>query len=178
MSDNVKLTIRTAKLGDEKALALVGAATFLETYAHMIPSHDLVHHCETKHSADFYAAWLRDPSVSIWLAETEAAKAAVGYLVLTQATLPVEAPQPHDLEVQRIYVLSRFHRTGMGYALMNLAVGKAFSRGAERVVLGVHNDNARALAFYKRQAFDVIDSRRFHVGESVFCDSVLARKIR
>jgi ribosomal protein S18 acetylase RimI-like enzyme len=176
MSDT-KLTIRPAKLGDEQALALVGAATFLETYAHMIPGTDLVTHCATKHSPETYAAWLRDPSVTIWLAETEIL-APVGYLVLTKATLPVEDPHPHDLEVQRIYVLSRFHRTGMGNALMNLAISKAMSRGADRVVLGVHNENARALAFYKRQGFEIIDARNFHVGISVFCDSVLARKLR
>jgi ribosomal protein S18 acetylase RimI-like enzyme len=176
MSDT-PLTIRTAISGDEQALSLVGAATFLETYAHMIPGHDLVAHCATKHSAETYRAWLADPSVTIWLAETQA-KAPIGYLVLTQATLPVEAPQPHDLEVQRIYVLSRFHRSGMGYALMNLAVSKAISKGADRVVLGVHNENARARAFYKRQGFDVIDARQFHVGISVFCDSVLARRLR
>jgi ribosomal protein S18 acetylase RimI-like enzyme len=75
-------------------------------------------------------------------------------------------------------VLSRFHRTGMGNALMNLAISKAMSRGADRVVLGVHNENARALAFYKRQGFEIIDARNFHVGISVFCDSVLARKLR
>jgi ribosomal protein S18 acetylase RimI-like enzyme len=177
MSDHPKLTIRTAELGDEGALALVGAATFLGTYAHMIPGPDLVAHCATKHSPETYAAWLSDPSVTIWIAETEL-KAPVGYLVLTRATLPVDAPQPHDLEVQRVYVLTRFHRTGLGYALMNLAVAKAVSKGANRLVLGVHNDNAKALAFYKRQGFDVIDGRKFCVGESVFCDSVLARTLR
>jgi len=171
------LTIRTAFPGDEHALALVGAATFLETYAHMIPGTDLITHCATNHSPETYAAWLHDPSVTIWLAET-AVRAPVGYLVLTKATLPVEAPHPQDLEIQRIYVLQRFHRSGMGYALMNLAVAKSLSRGAERVVLGVHNENERALAFYQRQGFVAIDARKFHVGISVFCDSVLARTLR
>jgi diamine N-acetyltransferase len=176
MSDQTKLTIRLAIPGDEAALALVGAATFLETYAHMIPGHDLVEHCAIQHAAAKYAAWLADPSVTVWLAETEI-RAPVGYLVLTQATLPVGAPQPHDLEVQRIYVLSRFQRTGMGYALMNLAVSKAIAKGASRLVLGVHNENTRALAFYKRQGFEIIDERKFPVGSSVFCDSVLARRL-
>jgi len=174
---NTPLTIRQAQPGDEHALALVGSATFLETYAHMIPGADMVSHCATKHSAATYAAWLADPSVTIWLAETEV-KAPVGYLVLTHATLPVAAPQPEDLEIQRIYVLSRFHRTGLGYALMNLAVARSNARGAQRLVLGVHNDNARALAFYQRQGFSIIDDRTFHVGISVFCDRVLARLLR
>jgi ribosomal protein S18 acetylase RimI-like enzyme len=174
---DTKLTIRTAIPGDEKALSLVGGATFLETYAHMIPGGDLVSHCATRHSAGAYAAWLADPSVTIWLAETEA-HAPIGYLVLTRATLPVDAPHPQDLEVQRIYVLSRFQRTGMGYALMNLAVQKAVAKGAERVVLGVHKENTKALAFYQRQGFETIDERQFHVGASVFCDAVLARALR
>jgi ribosomal protein S18 acetylase RimI-like enzyme len=98
--------------------------------------------------------------------------------VLTHATLPVAAPQPEDLEIQRIYVLSRFHRTGLGYALMNLAVAKSIARGAHRLVLGVHSDNARALAFYQRQGFSMIDDRTFHVGSSIFDDRVLARTLR
>ena len=74
--------------------------------------------------------------------------------------------------------LSRFHRTGMGYALMNLAISKAVAKGANRLVLGVHDENARVLAFYKRQGFEAINSRKFHVYESVFCDAVLARTLR
>ena len=177
MTDTTKLTIRQAAIADAGALALVGSATFLETYAHMIPGGDMVAHCAAKHDANTYAAWLKDPSVTVWIAETEA-KSPVGYLVLTRATLPEAAPHPEDLEVQRIYVLSRFHRTGMGFALMNLAVAKGLSKGANRIVLGVHNDNARALAFYGRNGFVVIGERKFTVGASVFHDSVLARKLR
>lgn len=177
MSAETKLTIRVAERGDGGALALVGAATFLETYAHMIPRADMVAHCAQKHSAATYETWLAEAGTRIWLAETESAGSPIGYLVLTQATLPVEAPHPHDLEIQRIYVLQRFHRTGMGYALMNLALSHARNRGAERAVLGVHNDNARALAFYKRQGFEKIGDRNFAVGGSVFFDSVLARTL-
>jgi ribosomal protein S18 acetylase RimI-like enzyme len=172
-----KLTIRQAHPGDEHALSLVGSATFLETYAHMIPGADMISHCTAKHSAETYAAWLTDPTSTIWVAETEV-NSPVGYLVLTRATLPTEAPQPEDLEIQRIYVLNRFHHTGMGYALMNLAVAKAVSKGAARLVLGVYNDNIRALAFYQRQGFNVIDGREFCVGNSIFCDKVLARPLR
>jgi ribosomal protein S18 acetylase RimI-like enzyme len=176
MSDT-KLTIRQASPADAQALSLVGSATFLETYAHMIPGPDMLAHCATKHSPAFYAAWLADPKNATWIAET-GVNSPVGYLVLTQATLPTANPRPDDLEIQRIYVLNRFHRTGMGYALMNLAVARAISRGADRLVLGVHNDNARALAFYQRQGFAIIDDRQFTVGNSIFCDRVLARTLR
>jgi ribosomal protein S18 acetylase RimI-like enzyme len=169
--------LRIAGPGDEHALALVASAAFLETYAHIIPGADLVHHCQTRHTAAVYAAWLGESDVTIWLAETALGSPA-GYLVLTQATLPLGAARPGDREVQRIYVLSRYHGTGLGHALMQLAIDKARSLGAERLVLGVHNDNNRALAFYAREGFAIIDKRQFHVGLSVCCDSVLAQDLR
>jgi ribosomal protein S18 acetylase RimI-like enzyme len=177
-AESTRLSIRTAAPGDEAALSLVGSATFLETYAHMIPRADILSHCAHQHSPATYAAWLADTANTIWIAETESTGAPIGYLVLTRATLPNDAPQPDDLEVQRIYVLTRFLGTGIGSALMNLAVSKGLSRGASRLVLGVHNDNTRALEFYKRHAFVAIDGRKFCVGGSVFCDTVLARKLR
>jgi ribosomal protein S18 acetylase RimI-like enzyme len=170
------VTIRQAKSGDEYALSLLGATTFLETYAELLPGPDLVQFTQTKHSLEHYAAWLADPAITVWLAESPT-KCPVGYLVLTPATLPIGAPDPRDLEIQRIYVMARNHRTGLGHRLMNLALSRAASSEANRVVLGVHNDNVRALAFYRRQGFDVIDGRKFQVGETLCCDSVLARAI-
>jgi hypothetical protein len=41
--------IRQATPDDAAALALVGAATFLDTYAHMIPGADLLAHCTVRH---------------------------------------------------------------------------------------------------------------------------------
>jgi ribosomal protein S18 acetylase RimI-like enzyme len=168
------VTIRHARTGDEHALFLLGCATFLETYAELLPGLDLIQFTQTKHSPIHYAAWLADPAITIWLAESST-KCPVGYLVLTPATLPVGAPDPGDLEIQRIYVLTRYHMSGLGSRLMDLALARAVSVDAKRVVLGVHNDNARALAFYGRHRFDVISTRDFQVGATQCCDSVLGR---
>lgn len=172
-----ELSIRQARAGDGAALSLIGAATFLETYAHMIPGADIVAHCAEKHAAGVYEAWIGDPSATVWIAETEVG-APVGYLVLTRATLPVEGPAPDDLEVQRIYVLTHFQKTGLGYALMNLALSRAREKGAARVVLGVHKENAKALAFYARHGFEPVAGRSFTVGSRVYCDHVMARRLR
>jgi ribosomal protein S18 acetylase RimI-like enzyme len=167
------VTMRQAKPGDEHALSLLGSAAFLETYAELLPGADLIEFIQTKHSAQHYAAWLADPAVIIWLAES-ASKCPVGYLVMTPATLPVGAPDPRDLEIQRIYLLTGYHRSGLGHKLMSMAFARAVTAGANRIVLGVHNDNARALAFYRRHGFAVIDGRKFQVGTALCCDLVLA----
>jgi ribosomal protein S18 acetylase RimI-like enzyme len=169
-------TIRRATPEDAEALSVLGAATVLETYTTILPGADLLTFCRTKHSPAHYAAWLDDPACTIWIAEAKLGS-PTGYLVLLPATLPVEGPSPGDLEVMRIYVLQPYHKTGLGHALMQLAVAEARRRHAPRLVLGMHNDNQRALAFYRRQGFGIIAARKFVVGNSVCCDSVLARPL-
>ena len=166
------LSIRRATAGDAAALSVVGSATMLETYADKIRGSDIVAHCIAKHGANVYASWLADPNIVIWIAET-ASHAAVGYLVLMPAALPEPDPHPDDLEVQRIYLLSRFHGTAAGHALMNHAIAETRARGKRRLVLGVLKANTRAVAFYRRQGFAEIGTRIFRVGASVFDDFVM-----
>ena len=149
----------------------------LETYAELIDGPDIVAHCERRHAASVYAEWLAQPATVTWIAETQC-RAAVGYLVLMPATLPDEAPHPDDLEVQRIYVLSRFHGTGVGHALMAQAIEESARRGARQVVLGVLRRNTRAVAFYRRQGFVEVGTRVFQVGSARFDDLVLGRRLK
>ncbi len=166
--------IRQAVPGDGPALSVLGSATMLETYADKVPGADILAHCSNHHSVVTYEAWLADPGVTTWLAES-ATGAPVGYLVLMPTILA--AASPADLEVQRIYVLSSFHGAALGHALMRLAIAEAASHGAPRLVLGVMKANTRAVAFYKRQGFRVIGARSFTVGASTFDDHVMGRSV-
>jgi len=169
--------IRRAGRDDAHALALVGAATFLETYAEVVPGRDMIVHAASKHAPAVYAAWADDPAVRLWIAETHM-KAPAGYLVLIPATLPVEAPAANDLEVLRIYLLDRYHGTGLGHALLRHAIEEARARRAPRLVIGLHAHNNKALAFYQRQGFEVIGRRNFIVGETVCEDLVVGLSLR
>jgi len=171
-----KTTIRRATSADAPLLALVGAASFLETYAALIPGGDLAAHCRVKHSESEYERFLGDPNFALWLVVSDTG-APVGYLVMGPATLPEERPRPQDLEILRIYALTRFHGQGLGHQLMEAAVAEAAARGADRLVLGMYQGNTQALMFYQRQGFKIIGERRFQVGESVFDDHVLARSV-
>jgi ribosomal protein S18 acetylase RimI-like enzyme len=169
--------IRRAALQDADALALVGAATFLETYAEIVSGRDMIMHVASKHAPALYALWAEDPSVRIWIAETHT-RAPAGFLVLIPATLPVEGPEAGDLEVLRIYVLDRYHGTGLGHALIRVAIEEARARKAPRLVIGLHGENKKALAFYRREGFDVIGRRTFIVGDAVCDDLVVALSLR
>jgi ribosomal protein S18 acetylase RimI-like enzyme len=173
----MSVVIRRAVASDATALALVGGATFLETYSEILPGAALVAHCAAQHRAEVYAGWLADPACAVWIAEA-ALGAPAGYLVMVPATLPIGAVVAGDLEVLRVYVLAPYYGTGLGFRLMGAAVAEARSRGAGRVVLGMNNQNERALGFYRRQGFGAIGAREFLVGGAVCSDTVLGLVLR
>lgn len=99
----------------------------------------------------------------------------IGYSVLTPPDLPgaIEG----DIELRRIYLLSRFQGGGMGRRLMEAAVQEAGDRRFRRLLLGVYGENHRALAFYRRMGFAEIGTREFWVGTKCCSDFVLARTL-
>lgn len=102
------VTLRPATAADAAALALVGAATFLEAFTWMLPGADIIAHAARNHTPEAYAVYLAHPETRITLAEAAPGGAPVGYAMLTAPELPTFAVQPSDIELKRIYLLSRF----------------------------------------------------------------------
>lgn len=170
--------IRRAEAADAGALALIGAATFLETFAGILNGRDIVEHCRVQHAPSIYGGWLADPAVAVWLAETQTPPAPVGYALIAPSKLPLDDVSETDLELKRIYLLSRFHGGGVGRELMNHAIAEARARGARRLLLGVYAGNQRALAFYARNGFYQVGERLFEVGGNPYADNMLALDLR
>jgi GNAT superfamily N-acetyltransferase len=125
--------VRRAGEADAARLALVGAATFLETFADVLDGAAIVAHCEAAHAAAQYRAYL-DAGAAAWLGETANAS-PVAYALLAAPGLPGAREDGSDVELKRIYLLSRFQGTGLGGALMQAAVDEAARRGAARLLL-------------------------------------------
>ena len=183
--------LREATPEDARALALLGGAAFLEAFTWMLPGEDIVDFCAKHHTAEAYAKYLALPDTHITLAET-ATGAPVGYAMLAKPDLPTVETRDADIELKRIYLLSRFRSLKtpvlngegqvvnglrVGAALMKAALAHASEMGRTRVLLGTHDGNERAIAFYLRNGFEKIGTRTFHVGSQVCCDSVFAKTL-
>jgi ribosomal protein S18 acetylase RimI-like enzyme len=57
---------------------------------------------------------------------------------------------------------------------MEMAMEEARKMGKRRVLLGMHPENARALAFYEKAGFRVMGTRTFRMGFNTYEDLVLA----
>ncbi|CDO36910.1 MULTISPECIES: GNAT family N-acetyltransferase [Novosphingobium] len=162
--------IRQAGPEDAEALSLVGSATFLESFAGVVDGSGIIAHCVHQHSAETYRAYLAK-GAKAWLAEVEPGHAPVGYAMVCAPEL--ELAHAGDLELKRIYMLSRYQGTVLASALMQAVVAAA--SGHARLLLGVKEDNRRALSFYAKHGFETIGTRRFDVGGKTYDDFVLAR---
>ena len=60
---------------------------------------------------------------------------------------------------------------------MEAAADDARARGAPRLLLGTYQDNRRAIAFYRKHEFELAGTRQFLVGERLYDDVVLARRL-
>lgn len=171
---SLKYSLRACGPGGEEKLALVGAASFLEAFAGMLPGADVLAHCRNQHSQEKYAALLGSPETRACVAEVK--EAPVGYAMLCPPDLPV-AIAADDIELKRIYLLHRFQGSGIGAALMQWSIETAREMGRRRLLLGVHDGNNRALAFYRRHGFEQAGTRTFQVGQTICSDFILARRL-
>lgn len=76
-----------------------------------------------------------------------------GYLKVNINSAQSEPMGPDALEVERIYVLQKYHKQGLGKALLNYAHDIARQLNKNKIWLGVWEKNENAIGFYKKQGF-------------------------
>lgn len=170
------VTVRRAEPGDETRLSLLGAATFLDSYAQLLPAADIIAHTSKQHAPGIYARWLQEAGTFCWLCEQPPGGAPVGYAVATRPDLPIPVDEG-DLEIRRIYILHRYQGRGLGRRLMQAVEQAAREAACRRLLLGVYSRNAAALDFYARQGFSEAGTRQFRVGEHDYFDYILQRRL-
>jgi ribosomal protein S18 acetylase RimI-like enzyme len=164
--------LKRATAADAAALSLVASACFLETFAGILQGADIVAHCAKANHQDAFRDWAEAVDTRVIVAEIASGSAPIGYSVLTAPDFPAVDTHPDDIELRRIYTLSRAHGTGLGPALMAQALLDAGAMERKRVLLGVYAGNDRARAFYEKQGFEAVGERQYRVGATL-CDDVI-----
>ena len=169
--------LKRATAADAAALSLFASACFLETFAGLLEGPDIVAHCAKANHQDAFRDWTDAAGSRVVIAEIASGGAPIGYSVLTTPDLPAINIHPDDIELRRIYTLSRTHGTGLGPALMAQALLDARALGRQRVLLGVYAGNERARAFYEKQGFEKVGERQYQVGATLCDDMIYALQL-
>ncbi|MBS2021533.1 MAG: GNAT family N-acetyltransferase [Deltaproteobacteria bacterium] len=111
-------------------------------------------------------AFLSDPAVLVWIAESEAG--VIGFLFCH--TLRMRSNEPPELLLYEIGVHREHRRLGHGRALLEAMFAWMRAEGIETVWVGA--DNPGAVAFYRACGFGE------HVEGAVFMDRTLVAEVR
>ncbi|MFL6620801.1 MAG: GNAT family N-acetyltransferase [Povalibacter sp.] len=173
MTNESSPTIRQAQASDASSLAVLGAATFTETFGHLYPPEDLQTFLVESHSVDAWSARLADPQRAVWVAELDGTM--MGFICVGPCKLPIENLEATAGEIQQLYVLSRHHNLRLGTGLMKAGLEWLEAQDRSPLYIGVWSENLGAHRFYARYGFSKVGEYGFPVGKTVDHEWILKR---
>jgi ribosomal protein S18 acetylase RimI-like enzyme len=169
-------TCRQAKLDDLAAIQNIGGLTFEETFAPFNSPENMASYLAERFSEKQLESELVSPNSQFFLAWDN--DKAVGYLKVNVADAQTEYQEPDGLEIERIYVREDYHGKGVGLDLLYRALEIAVIEGKNYVWLGVWEKNERAIRFYQKHNFRVVDRHEFILGNEVQLDYIMRRELK
>ena len=166
----MSLSYRTAGPADASALAAMGRRCFVESFGPHFPADDMALHLERMFGAAALPAEYGDPALTIRMAEADGEVAA--YLKLAPMKLQVPH-EPGALEIRQLYVLTPWQGAGVAAALMDWAVETMRAAGVPALYLSVWEKGDRAIAFYRKQGFEIVGVAPFRLGTIDYQDPVM-----
>jgi diamine N-acetyltransferase len=144
------LDIIRAKPSDAAAVAPLGRITFAETFGDLFSDHrdDRRSYLDATFDVAKIERSLGKPENLYWLAQRN--ELPVGYAKLKYPSAPPGKPGRDAAQLQKIYVLRKFHGDGIGRALM--ASIRQASHLASLIWLAVLSQNERAILASRRSA--------------------------
>lgn len=101
----------------------------------------------------------------------------IGYLKINTNKTQTEQQIQPSLEIERIYVLQKYHGKKIGQILLDQALQLAQNLNVNYVWLGVWEKNPRAISFYKKNGFEVFDQHSFQLGDDLQTDIMMKKSI-
>jgi GNAT superfamily N-acetyltransferase len=150
MPPSADVVIRRAEVADARATADLHIDCWDDAYTGLVPQHFLddrraIHEERVEH-------WARILEAGSATLVAEADGGLVGFSS-TGPPRDADLATDFDVELYALYVRARWWGTGVGYALLQAAVGD------RATYLWVLDNNPRAIGFYERQGFRMDGTR-------------------
>lgn len=162
------LTVRPAESSDVERLASLHVATWRETYAHLLPQDFF----DEAHSRMRHRMWTRilgNPRDEWTVRIAEIEGRACGFAMSGPSIVPDDQDPPRDRQLLNLYVSVAHHGSGVGQALLDEALGPG------PAMLWVAQQNPRAVAFYRRNGFELDGAEQIDPGAPMITDARMVR---
>ncbi|HDZ04520.1 hypothetical protein LCGC14_0079260 [marine sediment metagenome] len=101
-------------------------------------------------NSDFFFAYHKNQIVAYFKLNVEAAQSDI--------------KRDDSMELERIYVLSKYQGLGIGEKLLNHIKELVLKRNKKMLWLGVWQENKKAIKFYERHGFQKFDTHPYFIG--------------
>lgn len=167
------IKIKKCRLADIDKLQEISYQTFNETFKHQNSSENLKAYLEKAFNFEQVEKELSNVSSEFYFAcfDNELA----GYLKINIDDAQSEKIDDDSLEIERIYVKSKFQKHGLGKKLLNKALEMANKENKKMVWLGVWEKNENAINFYKKMGFIQTGAHSFFMGDEEQTDLIMTK---
>jgi ribosomal protein S18 acetylase RimI-like enzyme len=169
------IAIKKVSPADIELLQGISRQTFYETFADKNTEEDMKQYLDKSFNADTIASEVEDPNSQFYFALHN--NKIAGYLKLNTGQAQTELKDETALEIERIYVLQEYQSKKVGQILFNKALEIANERHARYIWLGVWEENAKALRFYKKNGFMEFGKHSFLLGNDKQTDILMKRNL-
>lgn len=167
--------LRPCTEADADTLRQLSIRTYSDTFAEMNTEENMQAYLRTAFSKERLLQELLNPHSSFFFLYAD--KTLAGYLKLNEAPAQTDCRDKDSLEIERIYLLNSFQKTGLGSYLMEQALSLARARRKAYVWLGVWEKNETALRFYQKHGFYRMGAHSFFMGDDEQHDLLLRRDL-
>lgn len=167
----MNIHIQKVTLSDIADLQTIGKQTFQETFSAGNTEENMTRYLEEGFSIEKLISELNDSNTEFYFALWN--DRVIGYLKLNMGKSQTELKDEKAIEIERIYVLNKFHGKNVGQLLYNKAIQQAEAKNADYIWLGVWEENPRAIAFYTKNGFEAFDQHVFKLGDDAQTDIMM-----
>ncbi len=171
---SVAYTIRPAVEDDAQVLSDLGGTTFYHTFRPYNTEEDITQYIAKAYASRVILDNLRNKSIAYYIAFHQGKP--VGYIKLIHDAVYGSVTKG-AIELEKIYILSDYFGSGLAQQLMNQAIAHSQTEGFSTLFLGVWQENERAVGFYKKNGFEVFDTRQFQLGNRLCDDFMMKRSL-
>lgn len=162
-------------LGDSRKLQEIVYETFKETFEDQNSPENMKAYLEEAFNINQVENELSNPSSHFFLVSFN--DKIAGYLKVNTGDAQTEEMDDDALEIQRIYIINKFQKLGLGKYLFNKAMDIAMKQNKKKIWLGVWEKNKNAISFYKRLGFTQTGAHSFYMGDEEQTDLIMVKKL-
>ncbi|SDJ73972.1 GNAT family N-acetyltransferase [Salimicrobium halophilum] len=171
---NIKMIRCTVE--DSRKLQEIGYETFKETFEDQNSQENMKAYLEAAFNIKQVEKELSNPLSHFFLVSIN--DEIAGYLKVNTGDAQSEEMDDDSLEIERIYIINKFQKNGLGKYLFNKAKDVAMEQNKKKIWLGVWEKNENAISFYKKLGFVQTGAHSFYMGDEEQTDVIMVKRLQ